>query len=250
MSKRKPVSQQTVTIQPPEPQTLAVQVEQLKAALETQQAAGKTKKHRTFAGFKIKLKFNTPNLAVECDCRYEKITSAQLDAQRIIIHRSTTGEEVQNKPTPYHWGWFDQTGKEYTPDQIHHYETVNGQESEVASFERTTELEISKLIELTEVDSFLVESEYELWSDNLPALHQFYKHLVDSDKAAVSRLSFGKGFTEYHALISPISREGKWGLIVTLTKMRKQYKHLMNGASPATPVASTAKKATSVLEAI
>ena len=253
MSKKRRVEQIVLTEQKPKPQSeLEAEIEKLKADLAKQQAQPKERKARVFQGFKIRLKANFESVAVEVECRYEKLTSKALEAKRQIVHKHISGIVVFNKPTPYHWTWMDETGKEYPETEIKHYEVIDGKETEVAVFERSKDLTIEKTIPITEVDSFLAESEYELWAENTPALWKLAKYLLDKDLAAIAKFTFGKGFKEYWAVIYPHQREGKWGLVMVLTMMRKTYKHLMNNSEALAKPETTgvARKATSILETI
>lgn len=105
----------------------------------------------------------------------------------------------------------------------------DGSETVVQPFERTKALEVLKLLDSVALDQFLIESEYEVWSDeeDIPGLLKFAEYLSSHDKVAVSRLSFGRGFTEYYALLRPNFQEGKFELVMHLTKMRKEYQHLL-----------------------
>jgi hypothetical protein len=87
---------------------------------------------------------------------------------------------------------------------------------------------------MVSLSEFLVESEYELWAKeerHIPALLKFAEELRKLDKIALAKHSFGRGFNENYALIYPVYREGTFCLVMAMTKMRKEYKHLMPMAS-------------------
>jgi hypothetical protein len=159
---------------------------------------------------------------------------------------------VESKSNSYKWAWQDSEGKEYPDNVVHHYEVTDNGEVEVSELERTKELVITKTIPLNQVENFLIESQYEIWTDqNIPGLYALAEELAKKDLAAVSRLSFGKGFTEYHAIIYPIKEDGKFLLTMILTKMRKHYKHWMpisNGTQVTAQAKLELKRPTSVLE--
>jgi hypothetical protein len=159
---------------------------------------------------------------------------------------------VSNKPTPYKWTWQDAEGHEIPESCVHHYELLaDGTENEVAPFERTKEIEVVKTVPMTEVESFLIESQYEVWSsDNIPGAWALSQELIKKDIAAVGKLSFGRGFTEYWAIFYPVRKAGQFLIVMILTKMRKEYKHWMNPNGESVAPKAKAKKATSVLQEI
>ncbi len=92
-------------------------------------------------------------------------------------------------------------------------------------------METLKLLDTVAIDEFLVESQYEVWAKNdkdAPGLYRLAEYLRKNDKVIVSKHSFGRGFDENYALIYPIYCENRFVLVMALTKMRKDYKHLMN----------------------
>ncbi len=233
-------------------ENLTAQVAELKTVLEKQPGQiPKEKTKKEHPGFIVQLKFETEGLAINCACRYKKITSKGLEETRHIIHKTTSGVLVTNKPTPYDYAWQDAMGKQYPESEIHHFEVTAKGETEVTPFERTETLQIIKLVDTTEIDGFLPESEYEFWSnDSVGALWQFARHLLDIDKAAVATFSFGKGFKEYWAILYPRKRDGEFGITMLLTMMRKKFNHMMsqNGADQKSQ--ATGPRPTSVLEQI
>jgi hypothetical protein len=101
---------------------------------------------------------------------------------------------------------------------------------EVTPFPRTKILESLKLMDTVVLDEFLIESSYEVWAadpNDSPALLKLANYLRKNDKVVVSKHSFGRGFNQNYALLYPVFKDGSFVLVMALTKMRKEYKHLM-----------------------
>jgi hypothetical protein len=191
----------------------------------------KEKKTRTFAGFIAELKFSDENLTLNIPIRYAKMDLKEIDkALKIIAKSKTTGKEVQYKYIgETRRAWIDIEGREYPKEDIEYYQELdNGELITVSEFQRTKIIEIIKLVPLNKLDEYLIESEYELWTDkNIVGLLRFAKYLSEKDSMAVSKITFG-GFKEYYALIYPIFRQEGFVLVMALTRMNKIYKHIMS----------------------
>ena len=66
-----------------------------------------------------------------------------------------------------------------------------------------------------------------MWAENIPALWKLAEWLDKTDKVAVAKYTFGNSFKDYFALIYPIIRDGEFVLVMALTRMNLEYKHLM-----------------------
>ncbi|MEM3506690.1 MAG: hypothetical protein QXT31_03445 [Candidatus Bathyarchaeia archaeon] len=195
------------------------------------------KRKRTFYGFKAKLIVDFPELSIECEVRYEKIDAKEITEKLQIVNENVNGTPVENKYvglcpkcheiTPTKKVWLGSDGKIYNESEVKHFQIINGEKIEVMPFDRTKELKIIKLLPLNELDSFVIESSYEVWSDNPSLLWKFAEYLLKNDKMALTKHTFGKTFLENYALLYPYTKDGKFVIIMALTKMRKQYKHLM-----------------------
>jgi hypothetical protein len=191
----------------------------------------KEKKTRTFAGFIAELKYSDENLTINIPIRYAKMDSKEIDkALKIIAKSKTTGKVVQYKTLgETRKAWVDDEGREYPKEDVEYYQELdNGELIPVREFERTKTIEVIKLIPLSKLDDYLIESEYEVWTDkNIIGLLRFAKYLSEKDAMAVSKITFG-GFKEYYALIYPIFRQEGFVLVMALTRMNKIYKHIMS----------------------
>ena len=104
----------------------------------------------------------------------------------------------------------------------------DGSEKAVEKFKRTAIIEVEKIIPALKIDNYLVESRYELWAENVPAIWRLCEQLQKQDLAAVARFTFGNTFRDYYAILHAHVEEGKFVLIMDLTRMNLALKHLMN----------------------
>jgi len=198
--------------------------------------AGVKARKRASYGFKIKVIADFPDLALEVDCRYEKMTSKSI-TEKVEVIAMVDGKRVNyrymvfcnncNKTvlTKTNKAWVDDALNIYDKKQVKFYQKVNGEIIEVEPLERTKELKIEKLIPAPSLEDFLIEKEYEVWSENARGLWKLADYLIKNDKIAVARHSFGNTFVENYALLYPIVRDGKFVLVMALTKMKKEFKH-------------------------
>jgi len=218
---------------------LSLVAELVKKAEEKTSVAGeagvKARKRASY-GFKMKIIADFPDLALEVDCRYERLTSKSITEKAEIIAMAD-GKKVNqryigfcnncNKVVSTKKAWLDDALNIYDGKQVKFYQKVNGEIIEVEPLERTKELKIEKLIPAPSLEDFLIESEYEVWSENARGLWKLADYLIKNDKIAVARHSFGNTFVENYALLYPIVRNGKFVLVMALTKMKKEFKHFM-----------------------
>jgi hypothetical protein len=129
-------------------------------------------------------------------------------------------------------------GPKYPESQVHHYQQLpDGKEQEVQPYPRTTVLEIQRFLDSVALDEFLIESQYQVWSEDSASLWKFAEYLSHNDKIAVAVHSFGKGFSQSYAMLHPIFREGQFVIVMSLTKSKKLFDRLM----PVTVMSPTAR---------
>lgn len=186
-------------------------------------------KTRTFRGFKAKLIFEADGVNVETDVRYAKMDSREIDeALKIVAKCRTSGKVVEYKSVgEYRKAWLTAEGEEIPRSDVEFYQEIGDELVSVEPFERTKTIIIEKLIALSKLDEFLIEKEYEVWGDNISALHKVAEWLSKNDKLAIAKFSFGRGFKEYYALIYPVIRDSEFVLVMALTRMNKIYRRLM-----------------------
>ena len=182
-----------------------------------------------FAGFKIGLEANVEGLSVQTEVRYQKMDSKEVDlAIKIVTRQKSTGKLVKSGFIgQYHKGFMAEDGSEVPESDVQYFQVLDGKEEPVEKFSRTKTLKILKTIPMSKLDTYLVEDTYEIWSENIPALWKFAEWLDKNDKVAVSKYSFGNGFKESYALIYPHIEDGKFLLVMALTRVNLSYKHIM-----------------------
>jgi len=77
------------------------------------------------------------------------------------------------------------------------------------------------------LDEFLLESQYQVWADDYVGLLKFAQYLSKNDKVAVATHSFGRGFNQSYAFLSPLFKDGQFVIVMSLTKSRKVFDRLM-----------------------
>ena len=197
-------------------------------------------KSRAFRGFKAKLRAEAEGLAIEAEVRYARIDSRVVDdALQVEARSKSLGVKVERKLLgEYHYGYVTEDGREVPKEDVYYVQILGDKEIPVQKFKRTKEINILKYIDRARLDGFLIESLYEMWSENIPALWKLAEWLNKTDKVAVAKYTFGNSFKDYYALIYPIIRDGEFVLVMALTRMNLEYKHLMpitNGTVEAIP---------------
>ena len=184
-------------------------------------------KEKTFAGFKARLIYDSAGTSVSTDVRYSKMERKDL-FPRIVMKHAKTGEEVEYRPDQhYRYAYFIKgTDTMVDESEVKFYQVVEGKEHEVEKFQRTHDLKIEKTIPRVDLDAFLPDSYYQIWSDDPGALYKIANDLERNDKVGVSRISFG-GFKQYYGLIYPAQFGDEYGLTMMLTVGRKKFDHLM-----------------------
>lgn len=201
-------------------------VQQLKEKIEEKKSA---KRGKGFRGFKATLVAEAENLMIQTEVRYSKIDSRDVDiALKVVAKSKSTGKIVRyGFIGEYHKGYVTEDGEEVPASDVEWYQILGDKEIPVRKFERTKRIEIIKYIPRSKLDNYLIESQYEMWSENVPALWKFAEWLNKRDKVAVARFSFGNSFKEYYALIYPHIENGRFVLVMALTRKNLEFKHLM-----------------------
>jgi len=214
--------------------------QKLVAKLKEKVEEKKKGKSRVFRGFKAKLRAEAEGLAIETEVRYARIDSRVVDdALQVEARSKSLGVKVERKLLgDYHYGYVTDSGEEVPKEDVYYVQILGDQEIPVQKFKRTKEINILKYIERSKLDNFLIENLYEMWTENIPALWKLAEWLNKTDKVAVAKYTFGNSFKDYFALIYPVIRDGQFVLVMALTRMNLEYKHLMpitNGTVESTP---------------
>jgi len=242
------------------------ELEELRAELKAvvEKAREERKAKRSFRGFKATLVISDDKATYEVPIRYARLTSRIVDEKMAIraIRRSTR-EPVEQKYVQKVVAvidgevlgparelrlkladgreavitarseriWLTPSGEEVSPEDVAWVQEVDGQEVEVERFDRTKEIVVEQLIPCEQVDDFLPEGEYEIWAEE-PRHVQMLKRVAEFMRergvaGLCTHFSFG-GFKAYAAVIYPVfTKDGRFGFIMRLTRMRRQLQHLM-----------------------
>lgn len=182
---------------------------------------------KMFAGFKARLIYDSAGTSVSTDIRYAKMERKDLFPS-IVMRHAKTGQEVEFRPDQhYKFAYFLKgTDTRVDESEVKFYQVADGKESEVEKFQRTHDLKIEKTIPRVDLDAFLPDSYYQLWSDDPAALYKIASDLERNDKVGVTKVSFG-GFKQYYGFIYPMQFGDEYGLTMMLTVGRKKFDHLM-----------------------
>lgn len=116
---------------------------------------------------------------------------------------------------------------EIDPNSIYYVQIMpDGKEEIVEPLDRTTEIKPIKLIPITDIDNFLIESYYQLWSEDNLTLYELAKKLKEMDKALVGLFTFG-GYRAYTFILYPLIRGDEFVMIMALTTSKKEIKAWM-----------------------
>jgi hypothetical protein len=248
-------------------------IEALKSELgqqleQKQKTKGKGKKE--FAGNITRLKYVSEALAVDAEVRFAPVDSKVLEESRTIIHEAHLPDgkaiDVRLCKTPkQRTVWLDTATEstEYPENLVHHYEVIKdtNEKNEIGDhLTRNVTLEVCKTIPLTEVEEWLVEDDYEVWSEtSVESCWRLAEEWRKKDLAGVVKgFCHGrpKSYKESSALLYPILNEkGEFVFRMSLARIRKKraFKHWMpqNGKDePKEPIAIARKKPKSVVEEI
>jgi hypothetical protein len=187
---------------------------------------------REFAGFKARLKVQSDDgsLSIDVPVRYAKIGTDDLVK---IVRKTRNGKPVEahySEKKYYELGEDGKPAREITEADIAYFQvTEDGQEVEVQPFDRTQVIENTEYIPREQLEDYVIESSYEVWAEDEGDTSPLYKIAtwLEKQKVAIASVfSFG-GFTAYTALIYPVWIDGKFVLVMALSKSFKVYKHLM-----------------------
>jgi len=116
-------------------------------------------------------------------------------ALKIVSKQKSTGKQVRyGFIGEYHKGYIRLEDNREIPEADVEFRQIlpDGKEEPVQKFPRTKTMEVIRYIDVNNVDRYLIESRYEIWAENIPALWRFCDWLQQHDKAAVIRFTFGK----------------------------------------------------------
>jgi hypothetical protein len=211
-----------------------------------------------FSGFKLQIVCRLEALNVSIPVRYAKTGSEELsDVRKIItrvesenrnetnVRRSISavcpkcqkvlssryfcddcGVSISTKSLHYRGN----DGDVFEKRAVKRYIELNGELKEIkgtSGLEKTEVLQVEKFLPVGELESYLIESEYEIWTDDAPDdLCAFANWMMRHDVVGLSRFSWGRD-VEYRAILFPIIRKSAFVLMMQLTRNRKIFNHMM-----------------------
>lgn len=149
----------------------------------------------------------------------------------------TTGEEVPSSQVlelllAYKEKYLNSNNLEVKSEDIQFFAMQqDGTESECAPFRRTDLIEIPEenWVPSASLSGFLYKNCYEMFSTvklDAVALWKEAEKRFKQDQVGITSFSFGNGFIQYYAFVSPVVMEGKYGWEVKLSDMQVEYKYL------------------------
>lgn len=179
-------------------------------------------------GYKERLVFTGAGLSIDAEIRYERINASKILKQRFeVIRKDKKGNVIKGgfvdsdtrEVRPRSLVYKDEKGKEVSKEETQEYmiDKVKGTEQAV---EKTRFLKYVKSVPKEVMDNWLVENEFEIWSEgNQHGLLQIAKHLDKAGEVAVYRFSNG---TIYNAFIYPVWVNGsKFIILMSVARIKK-----------------------------
>jgi len=191
----------------------------------------KRRKPRAFRGFKAVLRLQSEELQVSAPVRYARITSRKIDEElKITPYSQSLGVPVRLRVVGNtRKAWLTEDGREVPKDDVIYLQEVDGDMIPVELLKRTSILEVEDYIPYARLDEFLIEAIIEVWSEeDVPSLYKVATYLQRRDVAGVCRFSFGRSFKEYYGLIYPRFGNGKFVLVMALTRTVLTFNHMMD----------------------
>jgi len=176
-------------------------------------------------GYKYSLDVDLKDLKIKIPVKIAKIKPKPMV---VVERRGPNGGRIEAHYSEKHY--YEVIGDEkheISPDQIYYVQVMpDGKEEIVEPLDRTETIKPIKLIPLTDIDNFLIESYYQLWSEDNLTLYELAKKLKEMDKALVGLFTFG-GYKAYTFILYPIIRGDEFVMIMALTTCRKEIKAWM-----------------------
>lgn len=157
-----------------------------------------------------------------------------------------TGEEIKSSEVlelllNYEYKYLNEQGAEVKRKDIQYFAVQpDGSENEVAPFSRTNLIDIPEenWVPTANIDGFVYDSVYEIFpkmekgeivsEKDAVALWKEAELRWKKDQVGITTFSWGNGFIQYYAFVSPIVREGKYGWILKLSDTQVEYNYLQD----------------------
>jgi len=141
--------------------------------------------------------------------------------------------EVTETLEHYIYKSFDEKGAEVKSEDILYFaEQPDGSEQQVRPYTRANVLEIPEenWVPSTVIDDFLIDSVYEIFSDDKAVIQQLYEEAerrLKKDQIGIVTWSWG-GFKSLYAFVVPVVREGQFVWLVKFTENQPELQHLQD----------------------
>lgn len=184
---------------------------------------------------KSRLKLNHQGLAVNADVYTKKLSPETVEDRPEIVRRDqSTGElvvrQTYDKQTEesleegYGYRWVNESGEEVPTEDVEEYIVEDDEEQQFSKHEPTLgggrALEAITWIPIAQIDEYLVDRTYELWSEDLTditQLHDLAEHIRDFEEAPVVPIVLQPKYFKDWGIITPQFFEDSFALIVRIT---------------------------------
>lgn len=157
-----------------------------------------------------------------------------------------TGEEVASSEVTelllnYKYKFLNESGIEVEKKDIQYFAVEpDGTENEVAMFSRTSVIDIPEenWVPAANINGFVFSSVYEIFpktkkgeivsEKDAVALWKEAELRWKKDQIGITTFSWGRGFIQCYAFVSPLVREGKYGWILKLSDTQVEYNYLQD----------------------
>lgn len=176
-------------------------------------------------GYKYNLDVDLKDLKIKIPVKIAKIKPKPMV---VVERRGPSGGRIEAHYSEKRYYEIEGDEKrEINPDQIYYVQIMpDGKEEIVEPLDRTETIKPIKLIPITDIDNFLIESYYQLWSEDNLTLYELAKKLKEMDKALVGLFTFG-GYRAYTFILYPIIKGDEFTMIMALTTSKKEIKAWM-----------------------
>lgn len=172
---------------------------------------------------------------MNADVRMKKLQPEPVERRPEVVRRDATSGSVLERPEgddatdePHDEGrgdrWVDEDGEEVPPSDIEGYAVRGGEEQPVAEYEPTIgegrTLEANRWIPVAEVDEYLVEETYEIWSEDgadIAQLYELAEHIREVDQAPVVPVVPDPSYHRDWGIILPTFFDGTFSLVLRVT---------------------------------
>jgi hypothetical protein len=152
---------------------------------------------------------------------------SQTNDGKNVRYMTYTMDEEGIKEAHFKRGYVDSDNNLRAKQEIQFYIEVDGVKKFIKPFERGKKLEISMTIPKEDIEQFLTEKRYEVYSDKVALLWKLAQKLIEKKSIGVCKLSFG-GFKEYFGLIRPVVKDKGFIMLMDLATQKIELENTMD----------------------